>query len=77
MNVIAATSSEIVSQFGSERGYDPAMLHVLPNQARYQPNIYTFQKTYEGTWSVDVFFDSAEAAVKLDSLSLSSTSPAC
>lgn len=54
--------------YGEAAPPDPALLYVLPNQARYQPDLFVFQRAYEGTWSVDVFYDSGSASSKLDGM---------
>ncbi|KAM0753058.1 glycoside hydrolase [Meredithblackwellia eburnea MCA 4105] len=57
----------VVEKYGAESPPDPAVLFALPNEVRYGANLYGFQKTYEGSWSVDIFYDSASAGTKLDS----------
>lgn len=46
---------------------DPALLFALPNEVRSGANLFAFQKTYEGAWSVDVFYDSLSVPGSLDS----------
>lgn len=62
----------IVNTYGRETPPDPALLFALPNDVRYGANLFGFQKTYEGTWSVDIFFDSDSIPSKLNCLYSSS-----
>ena len=56
----------IVNTYGRESPPDPALLFALPNDVRYGANLFGFQKAYEGTWSVDIFFDSDSIPSKLN-----------
>lgn len=64
MNAIRINSHEIIKPFGTESPPDPALLFQLPDEIRYGANLYGFQRTYEGTWSVDIYFDSASVTQK-------------
>lgn len=67
MDAIQSTAGTIRQQLGNpEMPPNPAFLYVLPNQARFRPNLYIFQRTYQGTWSVDLFFDSKSAPARLE-----------
>lgn len=66
MGAIAANARELMQQFGPGNPADPSVLFALPNEVRYGANLYGFQKTYEGHWSVDIFFDSESLPSKLD-----------
>ncbi|KAK4048339.1 Processing alpha glucosidase I [Microbotryomycetes sp. JL201] len=69
-HVINENSHNVIKPYGQANPPDPALLYQLPNEVRSGANLYGFQKTYEGTWSVDVYFDSVEADGKLDAASL-------
>ncbi|SCV71839.1 BQ2448_4533 [Microbotryum intermedium] len=49
---------------------DPAYVFQLPDQVRSGSNLITLQKAYEGTWSVDIFYDTDASPSKLDSAAL-------
>ena len=57
-----------LQKYGQENLPDPAILFSLNNQFRYGSNLFALQKTYEGAFTVDVFYDSIESPVtsKLD-----------
>ncbi|KAK4053895.1 Processing alpha glucosidase I [Microbotryomycetes sp. JL221] len=69
-HVINENSHEIIKPFGQADPPDPALLYQLPNEVRTGANMYGFQRTYEGEWSVDIYFDSQEAEGPLDAVSL-------
>ncbi|GAA6060932.1 hypothetical protein JCM10212_003840 [Sporobolomyces blumeae] len=71
LNAIVTRSRELLPSYGQDNLLDPGILLTLPNEARYGANLFGFQKVYEGTWAVDIFFDSKSAPAKLDELSLS------
>ena len=47
-----------MKQYGQENAPDPAVLFALGNEVREGSNFYAFQKTYQGSFTVDVFYDS-------------------
>lgn len=67
MNAIQSNSHTVLKPYGRENPPDPALLFQLPDEVRYGANLYGFQRTYQGTWSVDIFYDSASLPSKLDS----------
>ncbi|KAM0791195.1 hypothetical protein ACM66B_005677 [Microbotryomycetes sp. NB124-2] len=69
-HVINEHSHDVIKPYGQADPPDPALLYQLPNEVRSGANMYGFQKTYEGTWSVDIYFDSVEADAKFDAKSL-------
>lgn len=66
MNAIAAHSNNVLKPYGPQNPPDPALLFQLPDEVRYGANVYGFQRTYQGFWSVDVFYDSAAFPSQLD-----------
>ncbi|GAA5925076.1 hypothetical protein JCM10213_000525 [Rhodosporidiobolus nylandii] len=70
MNTIIPKSRELIAAYGQQSPPDPAILFALPNEVRAGAGLFGLQKTYQGTWAVDVFFDSDAAPAKLDSSSL-------
>ena len=77
---IVANAQTLLGKYGQENLPDPAILFGLGNQFRYGSNFYALQKTYEGAFKVDVFFDVQDslAAGRLDcrsSASLHSCEP--
>ena len=64
MNAIRINSHEVIKPFGTESPPDPALLFQLPDEVRYGASLYAFQRTYEGIWSVDIYFDSASVPQK-------------
>jgi mannosyl-oligosaccharide glucosidase len=66
MNAYMANVQTLVDQYKEQSPPDPAVLFALPNEVRYGANLFAFQKTYEGEWSVDVYYDSGSVASKLD-----------
>ncbi|GAA5950730.1 hypothetical protein JCM21900_000496 [Sporobolomyces salmonicolor] len=71
MNAIITHSRELLTPYGQQDPIDPAILFTLPNEVRYGANMYGFQRTYQGHWGVDIFFESDAAPAKLDASSLS------
>jgi hypothetical protein len=65
---MVARAQGLVQKYGQEDLPDPALLFTLSNTYAEGSNFYAFQKTYEGAFSMDVFFDSqaSPAAAKLD-----------
>ncbi|GAA5925452.1 mannosyl-oligosaccharide glucosidase [Sporobolomyces koalae] len=70
LNAIGMRSREILPSYG-DKLLDPAVLLTLPNEARYGANLYGFQKVYEGTWTLDIFFEPSGSQTGLDGSSLS------
>ena len=66
MNSYLPGLQAIVEKYGQRSPPDPAVLFALPNEIRYGANLYGFQKSYEGSFSVDIFFDSAASPSKMD-----------
>lgn len=66
MNAMSSNTQPLLKKYGQESPPDPALLFAFPNEIRSGANLYGFQKTYEGTWSVDIFYDSASLPQKLD-----------
>lgn len=66
MNSIATSMEGILSRYGRESPPDPALLFILPNKVEPNSNLFAVQHTYEGFWSVDVFYDSASIPSTLD-----------
>lgn len=69
-NVFSASAKALVDRYGAANLPDPALLAALPNTEQPVASAYWFQKTYEGEWSFDVFFDSAEVKARMDGPSL-------
>lgn len=65
MNALSENSHKIIEPYGTKNPPDPALLFQLPDQVRSGANLYGFQRTYEGTWGVDIYFDSAAAPQEL------------
>jgi len=65
-NVFVTTAKPLVDRYGADNLPDPAILTSLTNENQPGSTAYMFQKTYEGEWSFDVFFDSNEVKGKLD-----------
>ncbi|GAA5893545.1 mannosyl-oligosaccharide glucosidase [Sporobolomyces salmoneus] len=71
LNAITARYREVFPSYGQDKMLDPAVLLTLPDEARYGANLFGFQKVYEGTWTVDIFFELVTTPSQLDSKSLS------
>ncbi|SCZ88804.1 BZ3500_MvSof-1268-A1-R1_Chr2-1g04647 [Microbotryum saponariae] len=70
--VMMENAVRIFTPYGKRNDHpDPAYVFLLPDQVRSASNLITLQKTYEGTWSVDIFYDSDASPSKLDSAALS------
>lgn len=70
MNSFLDGVQAVVNAYKGQSPPDPALLFALPNEIRTGANLYGFQRNYEGRWSVDIFFDSAAIASRLDSATL-------
>ncbi|GAA5872836.1 hypothetical protein JCM8547_005716 [Rhodosporidiobolus lusitaniae] len=71
INIIRHSSEQLVKQYGTQSPPDPAIVFALPNEVRAGAGLFGFQKTYQGRWGVDIFYESDEAPSGLDSSSLS------
>ncbi|GAA5835928.1 hypothetical protein JCM5353_003090 [Sporobolomyces roseus] len=71
LNAIGARSREILPTYGQDKLLDPAVLLTLPDEVKYGANLFGFQNVYEGTWKVDIFYDSDVSPARLDDASLS------
>jgi hypothetical protein len=70
LNAITSRYREISPSYGNDKLLDPAVLLTLPDEVRYGANLFGFQKVYEGTWAVDIFFEPSNSKSQLDSESL-------
>lgn len=52
-----------IEKYGQENLPDPAVLFALSNSFRYGSNFYAFQKTHEGPFTLDVYYDSEGSPV--------------
>lgn len=52
-------AQEKMKKYGQENAPDPAVLFALSNEIREGSNFYAFQKTYEGSFAIDVFYESS------------------
>ena len=72
-------AQEKMKKYGQENAPDPAVLFALSNEVREGSNFYAFQKTYQGSFAIDVFYESssnspgAKLDCKTDSVILSIT----
>ncbi|GAA6000082.1 hypothetical protein JCM10207_006043 [Rhodosporidiobolus poonsookiae] len=71
MNTLMPRAQSLMSSYGKDSPPDPALLLGLPNEIRSNAGLYAFQKTYQGKWAVDIFYDAEDAPAQLDVSSLS------
>lgn len=60
----------ILDKYGQQDLPDPALLLSLTNEVAYGSNLFAIQKTYEGAFKLDVYFDSGSPGSALDGKSL-------
>jgi mannosyl-oligosaccharide glucosidase len=67
---IVKGAQEKVKRHGQDSPPDPAILFSLPNELHTGANFFAFERTYEGPFSLDVFYDTSSAPVggTLDSM---------
>ncbi|KAI5478238.1 mannosyl-oligosaccharide glucosidase, glycoside hydrolase family 63 protein [Pseudohyphozyma bogoriensis] len=70
MNSFLTNVQSVVEAYKGSSPPDPAILFALPNEVRYGATLYGFQKTYEGKFELDIYFDSAATPSTLDSATL-------
>lgn len=58
-----------IDKYGPDSPPDPAVLFLLSNEAAYDANLHIFQKTFERDFELDVFYDAAGPASRLDGAS--------
>jgi mannosyl-oligosaccharide glucosidase len=65
-------AQEKIKVHGQDNPPDPAILFSLSNEVKTGANFYAFQKTYEQTFSLDIFYDTkaTPAARGMDSTAL-------
>ncbi|GAA5820504.1 hypothetical protein JCM11251_003021 [Rhodosporidiobolus azoricus] len=69
INAITHSANALISKYG-QKPPDPAITFGLPNEVRFNAGLYGIQKTYQGKWVVDIFFELEAAPANLDSASL-------
>lgn len=67
LNAITTRYREVFPSYSQDKLPDPAVLLTLPDEARYGANLFGFQRVYEGTWAVDIFFEPESTHSPLDS----------
>jgi len=66
MNEVSSTIQAIVEKYGQQDMPDPALLVKLPNDIRYGANLIGIQKIVEGSFTIDIFYDSSSLSSTLD-----------
>lgn len=66
LNTVSTRARTLLSSYDQSNPPDPALLFALPNQANSDATMFAFQKTYEGRWGVDIFFDAQDSPARLD-----------
>ncbi|GAA5904067.1 hypothetical protein JCM6882_003816 [Rhodosporidiobolus microsporus] len=71
VNTITQSANAFITRYGQASPPDPAITFALPNEVRLNAGLYGIQKTYQGKWGVDIFFELEAAPANLDAASLS------
>lgn len=61
---------KILNKYGRENLPDPALLLSLSNEVAYGSNLFAIQKTFEGAFTLDIYYDSGSPGSALDAQSL-------